>query len=221
MLLALAPDLADTAIRLSAAAALGAIVGLEREVDAQSAGVRTHAILALGSALAMLVALDLSPAGSDPGRIAAQVVSGIGFLGAGAILRLGTSVRGLTTAASLWAVAAIGLAAGAGYFAGALLTTFLVLGSLHLVERVVHAFGLGRTYRLLRCTVGDRAGCEEELASCLRRFGILVRTARVRTDLAAHTVELHFNFRMHDDASLEAVARAVASLPDVRAIELE
>ena len=109
--------------RLALAAALGAVVGFERELREREAGLRTHLLVSLGSALFTIVSaygvdgLQLRPRpglGYDPTRIAAQIVTGIGFLGAGAILRQGTLVRGLTTAASLWVVAAIGMAAGPG-----------------------------------------------------------------------------------------------------------
>src|SRR5687768_14127131 len=109
---------ADLAIRMLVAAALGAAIGLEREIHEHPAGMRTHLLVALGSAIfteLSIYAFGGSPApnGSlptDTSRVAAQVVSGIGFLGAGAILKYGTSIRGLTTAASLWAAAAIGMA---------------------------------------------------------------------------------------------------------------
>jgi putative Mg2+ transporter-C (MgtC) family protein len=108
----------DVVLRLAVAAALGAAVGIEREAREQEAGVRTHLLVALGSALFTIVgAYGFSEFGGtrDPTRVAAQIVTGIGFLGAGAILREGLSVRGLTTAGSLWVVAAIGMGAGAGF----------------------------------------------------------------------------------------------------------
>lgn len=120
-------------IRLAIAAALGMIVGFERERQNQPAGLRTHTILAIGSCLAMTISINLAmqfqpmvPNG-DPARLAAQVVSGIGFLGAGAILRYGTSVKGLTTATSLWTIAMVGLAIGAGHFFSGIATTGMLL----------------------------------------------------------------------------------------------
>src|SRR5581483_9066050 len=113
-------------VRLAAAAALGGAIGLERELDEKAAGLRTHMLVSLGSALFTMVGAYgfhdfLVNGGSvvrtDPGRIAAQVVTGIGFLGAGVIFRQVFTIRGLTTAASLWVVAAIGMATGAGYWA--------------------------------------------------------------------------------------------------------
>jgi len=129
----------EALLRLALAAALGAAVGLERELREREAGLRTHLLVSLGSALFTIASAygfrDFLVEGgalvrTDPTRIAAQIVTGIGFLGAGAIIRQGLSVRGLTTAATLWVVAAIGLTTGAGYYSAAVITTALVLISL-------------------------------------------------------------------------------------------
>jgi putative Mg2+ transporter-C (MgtC) family protein len=142
------PDLTwwEATIRLLVAACLGGAIGFERELRERGAGLRTHMLVALGSALFMLVSAyawsdwvfsTTSGVTFDPTRIAAQVVSGIGFLGAGAIIRQGLSVRGLTTAATLWVTAAIGLASGAGYYGAAVATTFICLISLWPLRVVV------------------------------------------------------------------------------------
>jgi len=126
----------DALLRLVVAAGLGAAVGVEREVREREAGIRTHLLVSLGSALFTIVSAygfhEFLSSGApvvraDPTRIAAQIVTGIGFLGAGAIIREGISVRGLTTAASLWVVAAVGMAAGAGYYWPAVAVTLLTL----------------------------------------------------------------------------------------------
>jgi putative Mg2+ transporter-C (MgtC) family protein len=111
----------DMVLRLVLSFVAGGIIGLERSSRRQVAGLRTHILIATGATLLMLLSIYIPQhfnpeRSSDPGRIAAQVVSGIGFLGAGAIIRLGNSIRGLTTAASLWFVAAVGLAIGAGMY---------------------------------------------------------------------------------------------------------
>jgi putative Mg2+ transporter-C (MgtC) family protein len=127
-------------LRLTLAAVLGGLIGFERELREREAGLRTHLLVALGSALFTIVGAygfdaflntGASVVRADPTRIAAQIVTGIGFLGAGAIIRQGLSVRGLTTAATLWVVAAVGLAAGAGYYSVAVITTALVLIALY------------------------------------------------------------------------------------------
>jgi putative Mg2+ transporter-C (MgtC) family protein len=123
----------DVGFRLVIAALLGGAIGFEREIHGHPAGMRTHMLVSLGSAAFTVLGVFFfsSPGVStDPSRIAAQIVSGIGFLGAGAILKYGTSVRGLTTAASLWATAAVGMAAGAGAWLVAIVTTVLIVLSL-------------------------------------------------------------------------------------------
>ena len=125
--------------RLLLAAALGGAIGFERELRDREAGLRTHLLVCLGSALFTIVSAygfrDFLTSGdqvirADPTRIAAQIVTGIGFLGAGAIIRQGLTVRGLTTAATLWVAAAIGIAAGAGYYSGAVLATVVTIAAL-------------------------------------------------------------------------------------------
>jgi putative Mg2+ transporter-C (MgtC) family protein len=140
LLLALDPDLSwfEAFVRIGAAAGLGGIVGLERELDEKAAGLRTHMLVAVGSALFTMVGAygfeDFPATSVDPTRIAAQVVTGIGFLGAGLIFRQGFTIRGLTTAASLWLVAAIGMAAGAGFWMGAVIAAVVALISLRPLE---------------------------------------------------------------------------------------
>jgi len=130
------PDTLGFLGRILLAAFLGGLVGLERDIHGRAAGLRTHLLVSLGAAVFtvlsgwMAATGSLSGAVTDPGRIAAQIVTGIGFLGAGVILKEGVSVRGLTTAACLWTAAAIGMAAGAGYPLLAVVTTAIALVSL-------------------------------------------------------------------------------------------
>ncbi|MDQ3866622.1 MAG: MgtC/SapB family protein, partial [Actinomycetota bacterium] len=132
------PDLglAELALRLTVAALLTGLIGLERELRERAAGLRTHMLVGIGSALFTVVSayawsdFVFSRQGGtvlDPTRVAAHIVTGIGFLGAGSIIRHGLAIRGLTTAAGLWVVAAIGMAAGAGYYSAALVATGIVL----------------------------------------------------------------------------------------------
>jgi putative Mg2+ transporter-C (MgtC) family protein len=140
---------AEALLRLVLAGILGGAIGTEREIREREAGLRTHMLVAIGAALFTIVSAygwsdfhfsNQSGITYDPTRIAAQIVTGIGFLGAGAIIRHGLSVRGLTTAASLWVVAAIGIAAGAGYYSAAVVTTIVVLVSLWPLRIVAHRF---------------------------------------------------------------------------------
>jgi putative Mg2+ transporter-C (MgtC) family protein len=140
----------EIVLRLGLAAILGMAVGYERERQNQPAGLRTHTILAIGSCLAMTISINIAmqfqpyvPNG-DPARLAAQVVSGIGFLGAGAILRYGTNVKRLTTATSLWTIAIVGLAVGAGHYFAAVATAVFLLAVLVLLnvleKRLIHVY---------------------------------------------------------------------------------
>jgi putative Mg2+ transporter-C (MgtC) family protein len=130
----------ETLVRLAFAAALGGAVGLEREFRHKPAGLRTNMLIALGSALFSILSVELGAGAGSPDRIAAQVVTGIGFLGAGAILRSGENIHGLTTAATIWVNAAIGMAAGLGAYTVATVAAVVTLGVLALMpvmEKIV------------------------------------------------------------------------------------
>jgi uncharacterized membrane protein YhiD involved in acid resistance len=147
----------DILIRLLVAALCGAGLGLEREVHGHQAGMRTHMLVALGSAVFTVMSMYGFPktpetAFTDPTRISAQIVTGIGFLGAGAIIKYGTNIRGLTTAASLWVVAAVGLSAGAGAYFLAVAGTLIGLLALWPLHVLVGRLGL-RGGQLIRLQV--------------------------------------------------------------------
>ena len=137
----------DIIISLAVSALLGGIIGLEREQKGSSAGLRTHVLVCLGSCLIMLVSIRVfelykDVATVDPSRIASGVITGIGFLGAGAIMRSTQSVKGLTTAASIWVAAGIGLAAGCFFYSAAIFTTlitFFVLKAMRKFEKRINS----------------------------------------------------------------------------------
>jgi putative Mg2+ transporter-C (MgtC) family protein len=164
-------------VGLIGAAVLGSVIGVERERRGHPAGIRTHLLVAVGSAMFTELSIHGFPSTpgqpADPTRIAAQIVTGIGFLGAGAILKYGTSIRGLTTAASLWSAAAIGMAAGAGAWVIAIAGTAIVIVSLGPVRWLTHRIGLAERAARVRLRV-DR----------------LDRLADVTRELAAHQIEL-------------------------------
>lgn len=156
-------------LHLFCAAALGSLIGLEREIHGQPAGLRTHMILSVGAALAAILSVSYSKflsnpnLPSDPGRIVAQVVSGVGFLGAGAIMKMGVTVKGLTTASSLWTTAIVGIACGSGYLQIASITTLLVFVILTIINKVEKK--LLTTYRAhtLKVSLDDRPGIVKEV----------------------------------------------------------
>ena len=134
--------LKELLLRLALAATLGMSIGIERELRRKPAGLRTNTLIALGSALFTIVSLELARVygGGSPDRIAAQIVTGIGFLGGGAIMRSGSEVHGLTTAATAWVNAAIGMAAGMGNYSAALVGTILTLGVLVVLPPIENYF---------------------------------------------------------------------------------
>jgi putative Mg2+ transporter-C (MgtC) family protein len=150
--------------RLVLAAVLSGLIGFEREFHGRAAGFRTHILLCIGSTLVMLTSMHMfdiysSRVPIDPARIAAGVITGIGFLGAGAIMHYRSSVRGLTTAASLWVVAGGGLAVGSGMYLGAIVTTLLTLISLMLFSRLEHTMIRKDWYRTI--VIDTKDGIEQ------------------------------------------------------------
>ena len=146
----------DYITRIVVAAILGALIGLERDMHGRSAGLRTHLLLSMGAAVFTIMSLTISAAStmktpSDPGRIAAQIIAGIGFLGAGVIIKEGASIRGLTTAACVWVAAAIGMASGSGNYIIAVWTTAFALFCL-LIFKYLEKFYYKDYYRILAIT---------------------------------------------------------------------
>jgi putative Mg2+ transporter-C (MgtC) family protein len=160
------PNIADLMLRLLVALALGAIVGLERERQERAAGLRTVTMVSLGSCLFTIIGA-YGFANTDPSRVAAQIVTGIGFLGAGTIFLRKDLVRGLTTAATIWAVAAIGMAAGTAQYFEAAFTTLLILGVLMVLKPIEKRFFKRPSEAQVSVIVPRRDGEIEELRAAL------------------------------------------------------
>ncbi|QHT70278.1 MgtC/SapB family protein [Rhodocytophaga rosea] len=166
-------------LRLLLSLILGGCIGWERESRRQPAGLRTHILICLGATLLMITSIYIPQTfknfqNGDPGRIAAQVVSGIGFLGAGAIFRLGVNVKGLTTAATIWVVAAVGLSVGAGVYAGALLGTMFILFVLTTLNKVEKKYFPASHYKVLQLNFGSNKIETESLFIILEKYEIKV-----------------------------------------------
>lgn len=181
----------ETAVlRLLVSFLAGMLIGIEREAHSQPAGMRTHILISIGSTLAMLLSIYIPQTftnfqNGDPGRIAAQVVTGIGFLGAGAILRLGVNVKGLTTAASIWAMAMLGLAIGAGLFRISAVALTIILFSLSVMDVFEKLFFRDKIFKRIEITVRKKTTGINEISSMLKTMKIRI----TGVDVKRNTVE--------------------------------
>ena len=209
----------DLSLRLVLSAIFGAAIGFEREINGHPAGMRTHLLVSLGSALfTVLSAYGFAPATPatpvDPTRIAAQIVSGIGFLGAGAILKDGLSIRGLTTAASLWATAAVGLAAGAGQQILATVGTLIILFSLWPLSRLADRIrGMEKRLLTIRLTLTEIDPLVDVFATITDRQVEIIGVDTERTPSGRFKVDL--DLRVRPTSDLAGAIAAIASLPGV------
>ena len=214
----------DLSIRLVVAAALGAAIGLERELHEHPAGIRTHLLVSLGCALFTVISIygfDIDGSGPrDPARLAAQIVSGIGFLGAGAILKYGTSIRGLTTAASLWATSAVGIAVGTGLYVLGFVGAALILFSLWPLGAISQRLRL-RNDRSVRLRLAlERLELLGEVSRRLAELGVDI--AGVQTQQrGAGGFEVELDLRLGADAHPEIAVATIAEVEGVDVLEVD
>jgi len=211
-------------MRLFLAALLGGIVGMERGSGDRPAGLRTHVLVCTGSALIMLVsiyAFDPQTYTRDPGRIAAQVVSGIGFLGAGTILHEGLTVRGLTTAASLWMVAAIGLAIGSGMIMVGIISTGIMLITLVTFhgweKRMPGASHNERRY--IRIIAKSNQDTMMTILGYLGEHNVKVRTLNVKNNSIQGTIIIELYLKISKDFNINEIIAGINTLEDVISLE--
>lgn len=184
-------------IRILIGFVIGAIIGVEREAHNQPAGLRTHILITIGSTIVMLISIYIPQTytqfqNGDPGRLAAQVVSGIGFLGAGAILRFGADVKGLTTAASIWAVAALGLAVGAGMYGIAFIGAFVILFALTVMDLFEKRVFKERTIRRIILLVKKKHSDIPALKETLKILDIRVISTGLERNVNEATDKITF-----------------------------
>ncbi|MCH5326840.1 MAG: MgtC/SapB family protein [Duncaniella sp.] len=174
-------------IRIIVSMLLGACVGIERKTKGQMAGLRTFALISMGACIAMMLSIYVCQETSelhraDPSRIAAQVISGIGFLGAGTIIQMKGSVRGLTTAAGIWIIAAIGMAVGCGLYVVAIVATAMVLVVLTLLEQLERRVNVGNEARTIHLRVKGIVNSIQPYKEALQRHGIHLSKVYVEYD---------------------------------------
>ena len=223
------PHHGEILFRLFLAAILGALVGFEREVHGRPAGIRTYLILCLGSALVMVLSQYLSygmveelPADAlrvDPGRIAAQALTGIGFLGAGVILRYKDTIRGLTTAACVWVVCAIGLTIGAGFYlygsVVAILTVVSLVGVKFFERRLKKDW-----YQEMTIVSQDMAGQFNLFQDVITRHAFEVINFGLKKDLEKHEITANFLLRIRTSHPNRQMLQEVFELPGVKRVDL-
>jgi len=208
------------------AAGLGSLIGLEREINGQPAGLRTHMILAVGAALAAIISIYYSQfisspnLPSDPGRIVAQVVSGVGFLGAGAILRAGLTIKGLTTASSLWTTAIIGIACGSGYYELASITTATVFIILTIINKIEGLFLTSYKTHTLKVTLDDRPGIINEIKEMLERKKVKVMELNASMP-NKDTLKLSLVIRKPRKLGMDSIINMTNSLQEAKSMEID
>ncbi|MBM7623480.1 MgtC/SapB family protein [Sporohalobacter salinus] len=199
-------DQVEILSRLILAILLGGLVGWERESHSRPAGFRTNVLVCLGSALIMIVSIKFytlfqASRTNDPGRIAAQVVSGIGFLGAGTIIREGFSVKGLTTAAGLWAVAGVGLAVGAGFYFSSISATVLIIITLTILSIIERNIVQNGGEEALRIKAYDQPGQIGKIGSALGDYDVQI--IDVSIDHIDNEPNIYINLRVRLPADFE------------------
>ena len=208
------------------AAALGSLIGLEREIHGQPAGLRTHMILAVGASLAAILSISYSQflsnpqLPSDPGRIVAQVVSGVGFLGAGAIMKMGVTVKGLTTASSLWTTAIVGIACGSQYYNIAMFTALLVLMILTVINYLEELLLTTYKTHTLKVTMKDRPGIVNETREMLSAFKVKVVSLNASMPNKS-TLKLEMIIRKPSDLGMDKVINIINSMDEAQTMSLE
>jgi len=209
-------------VRLLVAGILGGLVGLEREYQNQPAGFRTHMILCVGSCLIMLVSSYMGSRyqTADPSRIAAQVVSGIGFLGAGAILRFGVTVKGLTTAASLWTIAGVGLAVGSGFYLGALLAATIMILALSILKNLERVFLMRRGEQFLYATLRSGPEVLGRLEEVLARKDTRLLKLHVERNNLTGLWELQATISRPQEVDAAQLTAEVGAIPEVAEVEI-
>ncbi|MFQ5639930.1 MAG: MgtC/SapB family protein [bacterium] len=221
----LVAEYSEVLIRLLIASLFGGIVGLERDIHGRDAGLRTHLLVSLGAAVFMVLSEVIAtlPAGSaqiaDPSRIAAQIVTGIGFLGAGVIIKAGVNVRGLTTAASLWTVAAIGMAAGGGHYGISLVATLIALSGLVLLKHFERIYAKD-FYRNLRISTPMDVKTEDIIA-VVRRKDLSVLSCTIEKDYETATMVTMLSFRIRHKGNIDTVADGIIASLETSSLGLK
>ncbi len=208
-------------IRIGLAFVFGGLIGLERENANRPAGYRTHLLVCVGSTLIMIVSISMHTVygSADPSRIAAQVVSGIGFLGAGTIIREGVSIKGLTTAASLWAVSGIGLALGAGFYFSSMIASLAILLTLAVFKRMENYVSVKKRHFVLKLvTAGLSSDILHRIDEILRGEQVEIKNISTRKNHANDTLSVSVEVKLPEKVKVEDLICEINALEEVNSV---
>jgi len=213
-------------IRILISFFIGSLIGIERETHNQPAGLRTHILISIGATIVMLISIYIPQTftnfqNGDPGRIAAQVVSGIGFLGAGAILKFGADVKGLTTAASIWAMAALGLAVGAGMYAISFVGVIVILFALTVMDIFEKRVFKERTLRKIELLIKKKDADIDALKAELKKLDVRVASTGFERNVNESNVKIIFYAGVTRKINIQKLSDALEQFPGVVAISVE
>jgi putative Mg2+ transporter-C (MgtC) family protein len=212
-------------VRLLLGLVAGGLIGFEREYRRQPAGFKTHILICVGSTLLMLLSIYIPQQffdmkNGDPGRIAAQVVSGIGFLGAGAILKLGNNVKGLTTAASIWVSAAIGLTIGAGMFIPAFIALAIILFVLIILDAVEKRFFPPERIKTINLYFDGSSVDTKKITKLLIAHGIAIQSVDVVQEINKELVQVNLLVRIPITINIPQLYKDIRSLSNIYKIKM-
>lgn len=213
-------------VKLVVSFLLGAIIGVERQLRRRNAGIRTFSLICMGSTAAMLVSIWIPQSfpdflNGDPGRIAAQILTGIGFLGAGAIIQSRGSVHGLTTAAAIWVAAIIGMCLGCGMYVLACILTILSIFVLMALDRLERKHTLSGDLKMLQIFFSDESPEIAAVEEKIRKRKIYIYNISVEKDYQAHTSMLSFRIQIDPGNTLDDLFDDLRTLEHIIRINLE
>jgi len=213
-------------LRIFVSFIVGTLIGIERETHSQPAGLRTHILISIGATMAMIVSIYIPQVFTDfqegdPSRIAAQVISGIGFLGAGAIIKYGANVKGLTTAASIWAIAVIGLAVGAGMFFISFAGVAAVLFALTIMNFLEKRIFKERSFRTLKLVIKKRECDIKKLEEALKEQDVKVISTGFETNISEATHTVTFQVGVTKSLNIQRLTDALESMEGMVAFSIE
>ena len=203
--------------KLVLAMALGGIIGWERETVNKPAGLRTYVLTCLGATLITIISITLP--GSDPGRIAAQVVSSMGVLGAMVVLREGTALRGITTAIAMWLMAGVGIAIGVGEYFAAIVTTLLAYGVLVFLRSFETKILKHGTGRVLTVKAKNRPGLIGDIGSALGSYKVNI--VDIKLEISDEEAEISFKVTTPPHVDLSSLLQKIQDFPDIQTVRWE